>query len=268
MKKASKKKEFAKESEITQVPLHRAYGVTKKEGFFAHANEVIATLIAVGLYILCFAYIIIGLTVFTLLLGELGVVIWAVILLLFVNFVLLRKVRKRAAFFRRLKKCAKAYGLKIEKKRSFWQGLRLNKQGFDFSVESEKKIWFVRFFTTPRKRLNLIFEDPKTVKLVKIKSKKRFFINRNNRQGKINILTGVEAKNTKVLEYSLDEKPEYAGGKKCAKALVLNPTPFELFYCDGDGARIPTGTGHQFSDYTLFSGSGFLNTLSREGTEI
>lgn len=268
MKDGKEKKEFARESELSQVPIYRAYGVKKKEGFFAHVNELLATLIAAGLYILCFVYITIGLVVFTLLLGAFGVVIWAIILLLFIYFVVLRKVRKRAKFFKKLKKVAKENGLKVEKQRGFWQGLRLNKEGFDFTVTSDKKIWFVRFFTMPKKRQKLIIESDKKIKLIKVKGSKKFFLARNTGGGRIGSFSGDSPKYTLEMEYSFDEKPTSIWQKKCAKALVLNPSPFELYYRDRDGAVIPTGTGHPIYDYTIFTGSGFLNTLGRESSEI
>ena len=54
------KKKFAEFSEIFQVPLHRAYGVTKRETWLSHFNEHLATLLLILLYASMFIMLALG----------------------------------------------------------------------------------------------------------------------------------------------------------------------------------------------------------------
>jgi hypothetical protein len=67
----------------------------------------------------------------------------------------------------------------------------------------------------------------------------------------------------KTIEYSFkDEVLRY--GCKSARALIVNPVPHTIRKVEKDGAIYETGTGERMWGYTVFSGSGFLETLDRE----
>jgi hypothetical protein len=67
----------------------------------------------------------------------------------------------------------------------------------------------------------------------------------------------------KTVSYSFtDEVLHY--GVKSARALIVNPVPHTIRKVEKDGAIYETGTGERMWGYTIFSGSGFLETLDCE----
>ena len=77
---------------------------------------------------------------------------------------------------------------------------------------------------------------------------------------------GINTPKTKRKTFSFDDNVAVEN-KKTAKALILNPVPHDVFKKDPDDATIPIGTGAYLFGYTMFSGSGFLETLKRENEQ-
>ena len=167
MKKTTDEKEnkkvLAEYSELNQTELHRSYGVKKKEGFFAHFNDKIATLLLVTLYAFQIIIWILGAFWLTVLLGTIGVVIATCAIAAFIWWKFFRVFRKRAKFIFKLKKTCKSLGYKIRFHRGFFKGLRFNKTGIDLTVDTGKKLWTVRFLPCRNYNMDLIFEDEKTI---------------------------------------------------------------------------------------------------------
>ncbi len=245
----------AKESDIGQVPLHRSYGVKKREGFFTHLNNTIAMVMAICLIIFLSIIWIMGIIMLIALLGHTGILLLAVAALLFVYLKLCRTLRKRLKFIFKLKRTCKRLGLKLQFKRGVLKGMKLNDRGLDFIVDSPKKRWCVRFYTPKKYLSHLTFIDKNTVE-----------IKTNITKSRLKLVLGLEDPKTSRIPYSFTDEVS-SGSKRVAKALILNPVPHDVFKKDADGATIPIGTGEQLYGYTMFSGSGFLDALHRESLE-
>ena len=68
---------------------------------------------------------------------------------------------------------------------------------------------------------------------------------------------------TNVINYSFTDKKEQLY-RTSERALIINPVPYTIKKKEDDGATYETGTGERMWGYTVFSGSGFINTLRSE----
>ena len=248
-KKTQKRPDISK---YNPVPLYRSYGKTKNESIFAAINEMLVTVISFAFLGICLAFIVIGIVFFIYALQKIGVIIVCFSALLFTYFVILRSFRKRVSFLMKLKRKCRKFGYKIEKKRGILQGLRLNREGFDLIVNSRDMKWYVRFFTPRRHASHITILDKNTIE-----------VKTNLYSNTWKILLKLNKVKVKRYDYSYDDEI-YSSGIKTTKVLLVNPVPHDMFKKDRDGAVIPIGTGEKLYDYTIFSGSGFINELQRE----
>ena len=239
-------------SEFEQVPLHRSYGVTKRETWITYLNNLLASVLAVVLIVVLSSVWIVGIVLLISMMGYLGIFLAMVACAVLIYLIPMRKLRKRVRFLFRLRRTCKKYGFKLTFKRNFFSGLRFNKRGLDFTVDTGKKIWCVRFFTTPKYLSHITFVDKKSIQIKTgiIKSRLGFVL-------------GLNRSKVKHIEYTFDDCVA-STDKKMEKAILLNPVPHDVFKKDYDGAIIPIGTGERIHGYTIFSGSGFLENLRRE----
>ena len=98
------KTELAKESQIDPVPLHRSYGVRKREGFFAHLNNALAPALAIVMILVFAITWVLGFVILIFVLGNIGIMIAITAVILFIYFKLCRKIRKRIKFIFKLNK--------------------------------------------------------------------------------------------------------------------------------------------------------------------
>ena len=233
-------------------PLYRSYGVKKRVSVFTHINSGLAVIMAIALMVMLTIMWIAGAMMLIILMGGIGTAIAIIATFSFVYFKLCRKMRKRAKLMRRLKRRCRKLGYTITSKRGFFKGLKFNKEGFDLTVDTGKKLWCVRFFTPPKYLCHLV-----------ILSKDKMQFRLNITRSYFKFILGLNEEKRVDFDYSFDDElPET--DKKAERALLLNPVPHELFKKDEDGAVIPTGTGTHIHGYTVFTGSGFLQTLERE----
>ncbi len=238
-------------SEIDPVPLYRSYGVTKKEGFFAKFNIVLARIIATVLLLFITAIDISIIAVMLYMLKQIGVVILVVIVFSIIYFGALKTVRKRKKFIRKLKRVCKKNNFRLEFHRSFSKGMKFNTQGLDFTVKTNAGIWCARFLTCKRKS-NLVFEDKNTITV-----QTNIFTN------KIKEVYGLSQKKHIRMDYSFNDALP-TSSLPVVRALILNPAPFSIFKKDSDGVIGTTGNGEQmYGCYTVFTGSGFISTILR-----
>ena len=240
---------YADEEPVT---LARSYGVKKRVTLFTHLNEVMAVVMAVILIALFTMILVAGYIWLTIMLGAIGIMLVFVSAVAFVYLVPCRSLRKRIKFISRLKKKCKKLGYKLEFKRGLFKGLMFNKEGLDFTVDTRKKQWRVRFMTPKRHLCHIIFVDKNTLD-----------IKTNLTTSRFKFVLGLNNAKTKRIKYSFND-PLPTGYKKVSRALILNPVPHDAFKKDADGAIIPIGTGEYLYGYTMFSGRGFLQTLTRE----
>ena len=112
-------------------------------------------------------------------------------------------------------------------------------------------MWCARFFTCHKKNCHITFEDSNSITLTKNIIKNRIFEN----------FGLVKTKNSRV-PYSFND-PLPQSDIKVQRALIFNPVPRMLFKKNYDGVTEATGSGEQLYGYTIFTVSGFLNTLKR-----
>ena len=241
-----------KRSKYDPVPLYRSYGVTKKETFWTVLNNFLASVLAIALIIVLSVMWLLGAYILISVLGAVGTLAVIVSVLCFVYFKLCRKIRKRLKFVFNLRKRCKQMGYKLVFHRSIFKGLKFNKNGLDFTVNTGKKIFNVRFFTPKKFLCHIIFNNDETVS-----------IKTNITKSQMKFVIGINHPKTKVVEYRFGT-PADTTTIKTVNALIINPVPHEVFKKDTDGAIIPIGTGEKLRGYTLFTGSGFLDTLRRE----
>ena len=246
------KKDRIEKSKINPVPLYMSYGVTKKEGFFAKLNNVLAAILAAVLLVSFGVMWGLGSYILVSMLGTIGIALVIIVVAAFVYFKLCRKIRKRVRFLIRLKKHCKRMGYTLKFYRGFFAALKLNGQGIDFTVDTGKKLWTVRFFTPKKYLSHIIFE-----------SNAKIGIKTNITKSQLKFVLGFNKPKYKQLDYKYVERIE-TEGRKTASALLINPVPHEVFKKDSDGAVIPIGTGEKLFGYTMFTGSGFLENLARE----
>lgn len=236
-------------------PLHRSYGVKKRVSVFTHINSGLAVVMAIAMIVTLAVMWIAGAIMLIILMGGIGTAIAIIATISFVYFKLCRKMRKRAKLMRRLKRRCRKLGYTVTRQRGFFKGLKLNKEGFDLTVDTGKKLWCVRFFTPPKYFCHLV-----------ILSKDEMQFRFNITQSYFKFILGLNEEKRVDFDYRFDDElPETH--KNAERALLLNPVPHELFKKDEDGAVIPTGTGTHIHGYTVFTGTGFLQTLERESRE-
>ena len=248
MKEIKKKAEI---SDIDPVPLYRSYGVKKEEGFFARFNVLLARIIATTLFVLLAVAFCIALYSLLYMLRALGVTIAVAAILCFVYFKLLRTARKRAKFMRRLKKICRKNGFVLTVKRGFFKGLKRNNSGFDLTVKTNEGLWCVRFFTCKTRNSHLIFENEKSITL-----------RTNIIKNRIKAVYGLSEERNERIEYTFDD-PLPPSSLYTERALILNPVPSAIFRKDSDGVVCAAGSGEKMPDYTVYTGSGFIETVLR-----
>ena len=248
MKEIKKKAEI---SDIDPVPLYRSYGVKKEEGFFARFNVLLARIIATTLFVLLAVAFCIALYSLLYMLRALGVAIAAIGVFCFVYFKLLRTARKRAKFMRKLKKACRKNGFTMTVERGFFKGLKKNTTGYDLTVKTNSGIWCVRFFASRTRNTHLIFEDEKTLT-----------VRTNIIKNRIKMAYGLTDERNVRMEYLFND-PLPPSVLPVERALILNPVPNMIFKKDSDGVICAAGSGEKMPDYTIYTGSGFIETVLR-----
>ena len=247
-----------KNSSYESVPLYRSYGVKRRLRPWQEKIElgfgkiilfwVLGTLLlAAGLAVLNFwiyypeAWIKV----------VLGALIGILILLR-----LTRTVRKRAKFTRALRRFCKSRGYRLIKTQNFFQSLIWSGNREDFILETEESIYFARYLTVKKYRSTLYLEKPDELRLVK-----------RPLQNKFTVIFDIQPRAKYYpLDFSVENEEALKNGpKKFGKVLIVNPVCEEIRYKKKDGGFETTGNGGSHFGYTVFTGSGFLETLRREG---
>lgn len=250
--KDSRNRVRAVESEENPVPIHRSYGVRKKEGFFAWLNNRIAGVFAIILFAFLAIMWVLGLYALMGALGVIGTALGFVVTVCLVYFVGFRRIRKRRKFLHKLKKTCKKCNFKLDFKRKFFDSIRFHSDGLDFTVETGEKLYCVKII--PSKKLShVIFYDKDTV-----------HIRTNITRSHFKLVLGLNKPKLKIQRFGFANTQMPHTSKQVQKITLLNPVPLDMFYRDSDGAVIATGNGHTFYDYTLYAGTGFINLLLRQ----
>ena len=272
-KDKERKPRGASVSDIDPVPRYRAYGVTKKETWLTRFNNGFADVLFAVLFLLSFAIMALGLYGVIYMLGATGIFISIIAVILVIYLVVFRTLRKRLKFLRRLKKHCKKYKYQLNFKKSFFKSLKNNNAGLDFTLETGKKLWCVRFLAVRHYDSSMMFLNNGKIQIVSppIESPENTIV---VNMVTANPLTGARrrtrfstfsqfAKKKKItLDFSFTETEQ--SSKVVKKALIVNPVPRSMFKKLPDETSVSIGTGEYINGYTVFSGSGFLEALLRD----
>lgn len=174
----------------------------------------------------------------------------------FAVFRLTRTLRKRRRFCKKLKRLCRAKKYRLTYVQNFFQSLVWSGNREDFVLETGGCVYYVRYLTVRKYRSSLYFEKPDAIKLIKRPLNNKFTL----------IFDMKPRTKYYPIDFTIDERLSTIwGNKKQIKALVVNPVCAEMLYKSKDGGYESTGSGGEHYGYTVFTGSGFIETVKRDG---
>lgn len=251
-------KEADKEEEVTnvvygEIPLYRSYGVKKKYNptLIKLSNFLARSLVAFFIFFQLFVVSTVAFA-FWFYAGELISTVVTLILVTLLYFLNTRIPRARRKFTKKLRKLCKEKKYRLEFKRSFWKSLSwADKDEIDFSLKAGKYTYFVRYATAT-----------KTLSTMSFLSKTELVYTKHPRNNKFTLIFDFKDKK-KLLPISF---PSYINSddKYSIKAILINPVPMNIEKKGSFGEGMePTGTGERLFGYTIFNGTGFIETVQR-----
>ena len=238
--------------ETEDVPLYRSYGVKRKVNPVVHFFTLLfmrgLTIFVMALELTVLIFVTVAFAVYSGLLIATLMFIIAFSIFFFHNTKL---QRKRLSFLRKLKKTAKKDGIELEFKRGFFKSLIWSeKEDVDFIAKAGKWTYYVKFATTKRFLSSFLFVSKDEMKYIKLA-----------RRGNLAVI--FNSKN-KIKTLKIVFPPEIdANDKYSVKTILVNPAVMNIERKSSDGATVPTGSGEKLFGYTIYTGSGFIETLKR-----
>ena len=236
-----------------EFPLYRTYGVTKKyRPTIAKLNNILGKTLVLSLIIFqCFIIAVAGFA-FWFYSGELIATVITIILTTVLYFINTRIPRARHKFVKKLKKVCKEKKYRLEFKRGFWKSLSwADRDEIDFTLKAGKYTYFVRYATAT-----------KTLSTMTFLSKSELVYTKHPRNNKFTLIFDFKDKK-KLMPISF---PSYidSDDKYSIKTILINPVPMNIEKKGslGEGME-PTGTGERLFGYTIFNGTGFIETIQR-----
>ena len=246
----NKKKTRPEVSDYDPVPLYRSYGVTRREYPVINKIKEFLHRITVALVLVPMCVLLTLGLVATILYGEVFAVVVYTPICVFLIFRLVRPQRKRRAFMRKLRKVAKVKGYRLTVKRGFWSSFVWSPTEESFILDTPKYSYHIHFFTARRYNSEIMFEE-----------KNRFlFIKRPIK----NVFSLMFDLKPKVKEYSFS--PDFSfpwNDRQKIVGILVNPVCDSMSYRDHDGSVSPTGSGGEMFGFSVFTGSGFIETVKR-----
>ena len=238
--------------EIEDVPLHRSYGVTKTVN---PALRAIGNFLAKALTLFLLAFELAIILIFTFLLAFYTDVLVATALftvlfsIFFYNATKL--LRRRARFIRKLKRFCKKNGYEIEFHRSFLKGFYWAKgERVDFTLKAGKRTYCVKLATSKRYLSSFTFISKSEMKYTRIARR--------------NIFTTIFDFKDKTHSVPIAFPKEIDDNdKNIVKAILINPAVVSMQKRGSDGVIIPTGSGEKLFGYTIYTASGFMESVKR-----
>ncbi len=165
-----------------------------------------------------------------------------------------RTIRKRAKFSRSLKKMCREKKFRLTREQSFFASLIWSGNREDFVLETGSCIYYARYLTVGKYRSTVYLEKPDEIRLVKRPLQNKF--------------TTIFDIHPRVKHYPLDfEIGDRVSSvwehKRVVKAMIVNPVCEDMRYKKKDGGYETTGNGGTHFGYTIFTASGFLETVRR-----
>lgn len=236
-----------------ETPSYRAYGVKRR---VRPLTEKLMTYLLRGLVIFVLGifglFILLGMGSLLAFTKELLVklIVW-ILLAGVIAFFSTRTIRKRLKFTRKLKKLCKKHGFSLKYEQNFFQSLVWSPDRQDFVLKTKDRIYYVRYLTIRKYRSTLFLEKEDELRLVKYPLK--------------NVITVVFDRQPKVKTYPLKfQVPAPLFDMPTVKALVINPVCQDIKYKHPNGGYETTGSGGAHFGFTVYTGSGFLEALTRD----
>ena len=242
---------FDSEYKNEKVPLYRSYGVWRKSHpvldrivFYLLRTVVIFVLSVLGLALFV--------TILSLMLygDTLLVASFLLGVALILTFVFTRSVRKRLRLLRRLKRLCRAENYQLRFHRSFFSSFVWNPKKTDFILETEKYVYYVHFLTINKYTSSLTFKDPAYIDKVVYPLNNKF-----------TLIFELKPKHSK-LRTDFEPLPTH-NEKEVIRAILVNPVCREMFESTQFGGVDVTGNGMKKFGYTVFTGSGFAESVKR-----
>lgn len=241
----------SRESEFNPVSPARAYGKKKKE---IHLLEMLKLnlfrLIAIVFLYFLLSVPLLGLFAFLTYGNILVTFLFWVIFSLVALHIAFKPIRKRMKFVRKLKGLCKKNNYKLKLEQSFVDALFWSPDKIDFSLNTGRYTYLVHYLTVKKYRSSVTFSD-----------KHSFYRTKYPPPNVFTIIFGLKPR-TKY--YTVSFPNSYTiGTHKNINAIIVNPVCRDLFVKNHDGVTEPTGSGAECFGYTVFTGSGFLETVAR-----
>lgn len=237
-------------------PLHRTYGVKRR----VHPWREKAASLASQIFLIWVTFLLIlagstGLVMLWLYFPELWVKLLITITIAAILFVrLTRTVRRRRKFCRKLRRLCKKQKYEMRYEQNFFQSLFWSSDRQDFRLETERAIYYVRYLTVRKRRSSLYIESANLLRLLKRPLQNIFTV----------ILNFKPTNKYYPLDFQI---PSEQTEKQIVKALIVNPVCEEMFYKRREGGYEVTGNRGEHFGFTVFTGSGFIDTVKRDGEQ-
>ena len=234
-----------------QVPLHRAYGRWRREHpvldrvvFYSIRAVVIFVLIVLGVAVFS--------TVYSLLMYADALVATVFLVAVFsVLAVIFTKIpRKRYKLIRKIKKLCKTEKYRIKFCRKTLRSFSWSDAEPDFILETGRYVYYAHFLTVNKYNSTLTFKTPEAIEKVSYPLDNKF-----------TIIFEFKPKR-KMLRTNFKPLPE-TDRKKYVRAIIVNPVCREMYESDRDGELLATGNGMEKFGYTVYTGSGFVESVRR-----
>lgn len=236
------------------VPLHRSYGVTRREshldtilhGFFL---AIMTALLAVFAGIVVFVIVMMFRSAPDSIRFPAGA-----LLIVLICWVPGRVVIKRWRFMRKMKRFCRQNHFRLKMLRSFFATFRHSEKQADFILTTGKHTYYGCYLTTVRHHSHLIFSAPDEITRVTNVGNNKFaaIYGRQHHMKKKPFVFPPVAENS----YS-----------KPTRVILCNPAPDAMYRIRADGSRETSGTGDVAFGCHIYVGTGFLNAVERKERE-
>lgn len=238
--------------ESEDIPLYRSYGVTKKVNpTFRFIRDLIFKILIAALFAVELFLMSIGVYMMAKYTGVLIATVLAVVAVAIFVFQVTKLPRRRLSFLRKLKKACKENGYELEQRRGFFTSLKwASGNKIDFKLKANGWTYYVKYATSKRFLASFTFLSKSEMKYTKIA-----------RQSRIATVFDFKDRSITVPIVFPDEIDEE--DKRSVKAILINPAVMDVDRKGSDGSTVPTGSGEKLFGYTIFTATGFLETLKR-----
>ncbi len=235
--------------EERDVPMHRAYGKTRK--VYPRLEKLKENVLrGILLYFLLYVAFI-ALLILYVMLACSDVMSFCIVTPITVALliILTRTPRKRIRFLRKLKKFCKKNNYTLTFNRRFFACFLWEKDAkADFTLKTRTHIYFVKFATAAKRNSDIIFLSKTEMLYRKLRLNNKFTV-AFNLQPKVKKLTV--------------SFPDEAYEENATAVILLNPVPRDIAIKDKDGSTVATGDGEDRFGYSIYGGTGFLEAVTR-----